>query len=215
MPVLLGVPSAGMAVHYLGVDRDAQLLAAAELSRLKEAHLLAAKRSQRLEASSWWWLRWNLMRLGGGHFFLVCVCVFFFELVYPHHRDMGTKTWQNIEIRLRVEVYLAARMSWLNPWNIWFWKCVEFVLKRQGSQKWIYVFADRLPYINPLFSFFYGPEGRESYKIHSCCSVVNQAWPWPDLEWWTFFWRERERYHNNSSIELCLVRMLLLSLFLS
>jgi len=38
-----------MAVHYLGVDRDAQLLAAAE-QRLKEAHLLAAKRSQRLEA---------------------------------------------------------------------------------------------------------------------------------------------------------------------
>ena len=41
--------SAGVAVHYLGIDRDAQLLAAAE-QRLKEAHLLAAKRGQRLEA---------------------------------------------------------------------------------------------------------------------------------------------------------------------
>jgi len=48
LPVLLTHIPEGMAVHYLGVDRDAQLLAAAE-QRLKEAHLLAAKRSQRLE----------------------------------------------------------------------------------------------------------------------------------------------------------------------
>ena len=77
--------TAGVAVIYLGVDRDAQLLAAAE-QRLKEAHLLAAKRSQRLEASSWGWVEMEIW-----WDWEVVIFVFFFELVYLHHRDMGDK----------------------------------------------------------------------------------------------------------------------------